>query len=103
MKKRDMLKILDSVNKNKDIKWSVLENTGAKIVITNDYDESIRFEITMGQGSDERDIRIRDEGNLPDSVGYLIQGAQSWADFIEPDDGITRALMMINNFFYYHY
>lgn len=103
MKKRDMLKILDSVNQNRDIKWNILENTGVKIVVTNDYDESIRFVITMGQDEDERDIRIRDEGNLPDSIGYLIQGAQSWGDFIEPDDGIMKALMMINRYFYYYY
>lgn len=103
MRKKDMLKILDAVNQNRNIKWNILENTGAKIVVTNDYDTSIRFEITMGQGPGERDIRIRDEGNLPDSVGYLIQGAQSWADFIEPDDGISKALMMINRFFYYYY
>lgn len=103
MKKKDMLRILDSVNQNKDIKWNILENTGAKIVVTNNYDKSIRFKITMGQGPDERDIRVRDEGNLPDSVGYLIQGAQSWADFIEPDDGITRVLMMISRYFYYYY
>ena len=39
MKKKDMLKILDSVNQNKDIKWNILENTGAKIYYTKDAGE----------------------------------------------------------------
>lgn len=47
MTKRKILTIIKENSVNRKIKWNVVENTKSLIVITNDYDFSIRFEITL--------------------------------------------------------
>lgn len=103
MTKANIMNIIKENNQNKSIKWSVLENTKDIIVLTNDYDKSIRFEIKLHEGDSKKDIRVRDEGNLPKSIGYLMNGTEFWADFSDEEVGITQAVKKVVRFFYYYY
>ena len=102
MTKANILTIIKENNQNKDIKWSVLENTKDLIAITNDYDSSIRFEIRMHQGEGE-DIKVVDLNGWKESVAYLIQGNEFYSDFENIEEGISKAVKSVVRFFYYYY
>ena len=102
MTKRNILAIIKEHNENKDIKWEVVENTKNLIVITNDYDSSIRFEIRLNQG-EEKDISIKDVNGWQESVGYLLYGNKLYDDFSDIEEGIKMAVKAVVKFFYYYY
>lgn len=96
--------IIKENNQNKEIKWSVLKNTKNKIVITNNYDSSIIFEITFVHNENgTRDIKVVDVNGWKHTVIYLIQGHEIWADFENEEVGISKAVKSIVKFFYYYY
>ena len=103
MTKANIMRIIKESNPHKETKWDVLENKKGLIVITNDYDTSIRFEIQLNAGEEGNDIRVRDEGNLPATIVYLINGTEFYADFSEVDAGIEMAIKAIVEYFYKFY
>lgn len=102
MTKKNILAIIKEHNVNKEIKWNVLENTKNLIVITNDYDSLIRFEIRLNQG-EEKDISIIDVNGWQESVGYLLHGDEYYDDFSDIDEGIKMAIKEVVKFFYKYY
>ena len=102
MKNTNITKIIKENNINKEIHWSVIENNEDLIVITNDYDKSVRFEIKLHQG-EGNDIEVLDVNGWKNNVTYLIHGTERWADFTNPEDGIIKAVKAIVKFFYYYY
>lgn len=102
MTKPEIKKIIDDSNTNKDIKWSIIENTPTKIVLTNSYDESIRFTIEVKKSKyewdDENWIEVKD--NLTGAMVYvLIQGDDRWSDYKETDQGLIQAVKIAVAYF----
>ena len=102
MTKKNMTAILKEANQNKEIHWSIVENTKEKIVVTNDYLSNIHFEILLHQG-EGKDIKAINPTGWQENVCYLIQGTEFYASFENEDEGITKALKAIVRFFYYYY
>lgn len=103
MTKKNILEIIKENNQNEDIKWTVTKNTKNLIVITNDYDESVKFEIKLNYGESGKDIKVVDVNGWKHEAGYFIQGHEFWADFENEEVGISMAVKRVVKFFYYYY
>ena len=102
MTKTNILKIANSVNDNKSIKWAVLENSKHCIALGNSYDSNVRFEIRLHQGLG-KDIKILDTFGWKSDAGYLIYGDGWYTDFTDEDEGIKLAIITAVGHFYYFY
>lgn len=105
MTKRSIEAIIKESNQNKDIKWRIIENTKKQIVLSNDYDKNIRYEISLNAGEEGRDISATDESHCGISSGvcYLLHGNESYADFTDMDKGVKKAIESVVRHFYYYY
>lgn len=106
MKKTEIMKIIKSENKNDGIKWEVVENTKMHIVVKNDYDSSIRFEvIAMRDSYGDEFIKAVDRFN--ETVCYMMKLNSSklerLSDFTDLEDGKRKAIRNIVLHFYYYY
>lgn len=105
MNKKDILEKINEftpVTVN-PIKWKVVSYTKQHILITNDYDSSVLFEILFNQGEGKKDIIIKDINGWYHNVGYLIQGSDWFTDFEFIEDGICQAIKKVVKFFYNYY
>ena len=91
MKKQDIMKVIKETNTNPDIKWSILENTDTKIVLTNSYDKCINFSIQVKHDYLEEWITVRDE-HMGCTVSMLMKGDSRWDDYKETEQGIIFAI-----------
>ena len=101
MDKRRIMAALKDENQNKDIHWTVLENSKNLIAITNDYDPDIRFEIRFT--TNQKDIKAVDVNGWKHDVAYLIRGSEYWADFTDESMGLEKAVRKVARFFYTYY
>jgi len=109
MKKTEIMTIIRQHNLNRDIKWNVLENSKDKVIITNDYDSNIRFEIRV-----EKDGECMEPGETfvdvvdvncwqPNVTAYLVGKGKFWFDYENVEDAKQAAVKAIVRHFYYYY
>ena len=103
MTKANILAVIKEVNENKDIKWNVTKNTKKEVVVVNDYDESIKFSISLKVSEATGDEYLSITDRWGESIGCLLKGTEFWADFSEMEDGITKAVKKVVRHFYYYY
>lgn len=98
MTNTDIRRIINEANDNKNIRWSIVKNTDTEIVLTNDYDKSINYTITVKHQDGEEWIVARD--NLMNRrVAMLTQGMDVWDDYFETENGIRMAIQAaVQNF-----
>lgn len=99
MTKNDILNAINDVNKNKGIKWAVLENKADRIVLTNNYADEVRFSITYNPLLEF--VGIRDEFTN-NGDGYLI-GNNWFADFESFEKALVPSIHKAVRLFYYYY
>ena len=110
MNKNDIVKTINEVKTNNHIKWSVLENTDTKIVLTNDYDKCINFsievrhrEIEWGDTTKvEEWIAVKDN-HMGSNIALLLQGDTRWDDYKETTQGIIMGIRYAVQHFEYMY
>lgn len=102
MTKQQITRTIKEVNNNSSIKWSVMENTSERIVLTNEYDKGINYSVEVRhEGADEW-IAVRD--NLQDLiVSVLTKGNAIWDDYEETEQGLLKGVTVaVQNFNYYY-
>lgn len=91
MTKQFIMDIINWVNPNRDIKWSILKNTAKEIILTNSYDKCVKYTISINhQGADEW-ISVRDN-HMDRLVGCFLQGDDNCSDYTYIDHGIKLAI-----------
>lgn len=100
MTKQQIMRTIKEENNNPSIKWSVVENTSERIVLTNDYDEGINYTIEVRRDDEYEWILVRD--NLHDSnVAGLLKGTHWWDDYEETEQGLLKGVAIaLRNFNY---
>ena len=94
MTKANIMAIVNEANTNKGIKWSVIENTKTKIVLTNDYDACVKLTIKVGEDC----ITVKDN-HMEIAVEYLFKGDTRWDDYKEEADGVVLAIKTAVKYF----
>lgn len=96
MTKQQIMRTIKEENNNPSIKWSVVENTSDRIVLTNDYDKGINYSIEV------RDEWITVRDNLTGSnVAGLLKGTSRWDDYEETEQGLLKGVAIaVHNFNY---
>lgn len=100
MTKTAIMKVINEVNTNKGIKWSVLENTDSKIVLTNDYDKCVKLRINLRVNTEdnERWIAVWDDP-MKIQVDCLLQGDSVYDDYKTEYEGIEKAIKAAVRYF----
>lgn len=101
MKKTDIMEIINAENTNKDIKWSIVENTETNITLTNSYDKSVNFTITV-KHDDEEWIAVRDNHMNRNVAGFL-KGDSKWDDYRDTETGLKLGIEAAVSYFNYMY
>lgn len=103
-----IMNIINKLNKNDSINWSILENSKERIVLTNDYSSDIRFKIEVYEI--ERDtfqiILVKDVNqNWTDTVDCLFCGVDDdcYTDFTKLETGLKKAVEEVVYYFYSRY
>lgn len=109
MTKAEINAIIKESNQNRHIHWKVEENKKNRIVITNDYDNSIRFTIEKRDeqfwGGEVGCIEVYDY-HMKHEIAYLLQGHRGepfYCDFEDERAGWTMAIKKMVRHFYYYY
>lgn len=100
MTKQQIMRTIKEENNNPSIKWSVVENTSERIVLTNDYDKGINYSIEVRRDDADEWITVRD--NLTGSnVAGLLKGMSRWDDYEETEQGLLKGVAIaVHNFNY---
>lgn len=100
MTKQQIMRKIRGVNHNPSIKWSVVENTSDRIVLTNNYDKGINYSIEVRRDGADEWITVRD--NLQGkNVEGLIKGTSKWDDYEETEQGLLKGVAIaVQNFNY---
>lgn len=100
MTKQQIMRTIKEENNNPSIKWSVVENTSERIVLTNDYDKGINYSIEVRRDDADEWITVRD--NLTGSnVAGLLKGTSRWDDYEETEQGLLKGVAIaVHNFNY---
>lgn len=100
MTKQQIMRTIKEENNNPSIKWSVVENTSERIVLTNDYDKGINYSIEVRRDDADEWITVRD--NLQGSnVAGLLKGTSKWDDYEETEQGLLKGVAIaVHNFNY---
>lgn len=102
MTKQQIMRTIKEENNNPSIKWSVVENTSERIVLTNDYDKGINYSIEVRRDDADEWITVRD--NLTGSnVAGLLKGTSRWDDYEETEQGLLKGVAIAVHNFYYLY
>ena len=91
MTNTEIKNIINEVNTNPDIKWSISKNTDTEIVLTNSYDNCVSFTITVKHQAGDEWIVVRDN-HMDKRVALLIQGDDRWSDYTYIEHGIKMAI-----------
>lgn len=102
MTKANIMEVINLSNNNKSIKWSILENTATKIVLTNDYDKCVNFSISVKNDDGEEYIEAKDN-HMGSTVCLLLQGDRRWHDYTETNQGIIIAIEHVVEHFNHTY
>lgn len=102
MTKQQIMRTIKEENNNPSIKWSVVENTSERIVLTNDYDKGINYSIEVRRDDADEWIAVRD--NLTGSrVAVLLKGTSRWDDYEETEQGLLKGVAIaVHNFNYFY-
>lgn len=102
MTKHQIMRTIKEENINPFIKWSVVENTSKRIVLTNDYDTGIKYSIEVNRDYPDEWITVRD--NLLDRiVEVFIKGTSRRYDYDETEDGLLKGVAIaVRNFNYFY-
>lgn len=84
--------------------WKVLENSEDRIVITNNYDETVRFELVpeLDEIGNCAGVRVEDK-HLNECLWYVLVGNTPYDDANNKDDGMFLAAGKAVDQFYYYY
>lgn len=98
MTNKKIMAIIKEENNNPLIKWSIVENTPERIVLTNDYDEGIYYTIEIrGDGIDEW-IRVSDK--IKDiRISILLK----YEDYDHIEEGFLKGISKAIDHFNYYY
>lgn len=99
MTKQQIMRTIKEKNSNPSIKWSVVENTSERIVLTNDYDKGINYSIDVRREVGEEWIVVRD--NLMDSLVALL--FKVGGDYEETEQGLLKGVATAVRDFNYYY
>ena len=94
MTSMDIVRLVDKVNTNKQIRWEVLENEPNKIVLTNSYDKCVKFTIKVVDDG----ITVLDNHMLY-GVAYLCKGKSRWDDYQDDAEGVRLAITTTVDYF----
>lgn len=102
MTKTKIMQVIKEENTNSYIKWSVVENTPKRVVLTNNYDEGINYSIEVKCNGEDEWISVRD--NLQGcSVAGLLKGTSRYDDYEETEQGLLKGVAIaVHNFNYYY-
>ena len=102
MTKHQIMRTIKEENNNPSIKWSVVENTSERIVLTNDYDTGINYSIEVGRDDGYEWITVRDN-LLGSNVASLLKGTSRWDDYEETEQGLLIGVAIaVDNFNYFY-
>lgn len=102
MTKTNIMKAINEVNTNKDIKWSITKNTKNEIMLTNSYGKDIKYSITVKSCEGDEWIKIRNE-HMDTGCGMLLQGNDKWSDYTDTENGLEMAVKsVVRNFNYFY-
>lgn len=91
MKKTDIMSIINKVNTNKNIRWSISKNTDTEIILTNSYDTAIKYSIKVKSEDGEEWITVRNE-HMNTRCGMLLQGEDRWSDYTDTERGLEMGI-----------
>lgn len=94
MTSMDIVRLIDKVNTNKQIRWEVLENEPNKIVLTNNYDKCVKFTIKVVDDG----ITVLDNHMLS-GVAYLCKGESRCDDYQDDAEGVRLAITTTVDYF----
>lgn len=103
MTKTTIMSIIKAHNKNKDIKWDVAENKQNKIVLINDYDNSIHYEIVYEKNNEGETIIVKNKNCWKPIAACLFNDNRFLHDFNTKENGMIRGVISAVKHFYYFY
>ena len=100
MTKQQIVRTIKEENNNPSIKWSVVENTSERIVLTNDYDKGINYSVEVRRDDADEWIIVRD--NLYGRIVVILnKGTSKWDDYEDTDHGLLKGVSIaVHNFNY---
>lgn len=84
--------------------WKVLENSENRVVLTNNYDECVRFELIpqMDEIGNCQGVCVEDK-HMNECVWYVLCGNTKYDDANNKDDAMFLAAGKAVDQFYYYY
>lgn len=90
--------IINEVNTNKDIKWSIAHNSNGLITLTNSYDTSVNFSIKVAECDGDEYILVIDNHMRSTVAGYLPE-----YDYSNIEEGLALGIKAAVKYFNHVY
>lgn len=99
MTRKEMIGIINDVNTNKEIKWSVLSVGNGIIALGNSYDTGVKFTVDY---SEENFVIVKDCLQGITCGSYLV-GDEKYDDFRTLKEAVICGIAKAVKFFNYYY